>query len=100
MASVKKLDKQHHLIGLLIFWFDECAFIGHYFTKRYGLNHFSWILGQDARSGNRYFKWIKPKGEELIALSDFVREGVYKNYGIMPQHTITTGVNIKLFGPR
>lgn len=96
--ALKKMNKQHHVIGLLSFWFDECAFIGHFFAKRYSLKHLSWILGQDAKPGNRYFKWIKPKAEELIALSDFVRKEVYKNYGIMPQHTITTGVNVKLFG--
>src|SRR5436305_1886394 len=26
--TLAKLNKQHQLIGLLSFWFDECAFIG------------------------------------------------------------------------
>ncbi|MEO6522716.1 MAG: glycosyltransferase [Mucilaginibacter sp.] len=95
---LRKLNKQNNVIGLLSFWVDECAFIGHYFGKRYGTKHLSWILGQDARPGNRYFKLIKPKAEQLIALSDFVRNEVYKNYGIMPKHTITTGIDICLFG--
>jgi glycosyltransferase involved in cell wall biosynthesis len=97
---LRKLHRQHHVIGLLSFWFDECAFIGDYFGKRYGIKHLSWILGQDARPDNRYFKLIRPKAESLIALSDFVRNEVYKNYGVMPKHTITTGIDTSLFGER
>src|SRR5476651_775682 len=84
-----KLNKQHQVVGLLSLWFDECAFVGHNFAKIHRLKHFSWMLGQDARPGNRYFKWIKPKGESLIALSDFVARQVYKNYGVLPKNTIT-----------
>jgi glycosyltransferase involved in cell wall biosynthesis len=97
--SLKKLNKRHQLTGLLSFWFDECAFVGHYFARQYRLKHFSWMLGQDARPGNRYFKWIKPTGGSLIALSDFVARQVYKNYGVLPQNTITTGVDTSQFGP-
>jgi len=96
--TLQKLNRQHQVIGLLSFWFDECAFVGHHFAKRNQLKHFSWILGQDARAGNRYFKLIKPKPEKLIALSDFVAGEVYKNYGILPVHTITTGIDTSLFG--
>lgn len=94
---LKKLNQQHEVIGLLSFWFDECAFIGHLFAKKYQLKHFSWILGQDAKRGNRYFKWIKPKAESLIALSDFIARQVNTNYGVWPQHTITTGIDTTLF---
>jgi len=96
--ALRKLNKQNDIIGMLSFWFDECAFIGHYFGKRYGIKHLSWILGQDARPGNRYFKMIKPKAETLVALSDFVRKEVDQNYGVMPAHTITTGIDTSLFG--
>jgi glycosyltransferase involved in cell wall biosynthesis len=95
--TLRRLNKQHNVIGLLSFWFDECAFIGHYFAKRHRLKHYSWVLGQDAKPGNRYFNMVKPKGEELIALSDFIRKEVYKNYGVMPQHTITAGIDSALF---
>lgn len=97
--ALKALNKLYAPIGLLSFWFDECAFVGHHFAKRHGLKHFSWLLGQDARPGNRYFKWIKPDGGSLIAVSDFVAGQVYKNYGILPENTITTGVDITQFGP-
>jgi glycosyltransferase involved in cell wall biosynthesis len=97
--AIRKINKQQQVIGLLSFWFDECAFVGHYFAKRHHLKHYSWILGQDAKAGNRYFKMIKPNGESLIALSDFVQKEVYKNYGVLPRHIITSGIDTNLFGP-
>jgi len=93
------LNKRYDVIGLLSFWFDECAFLGHYFAKLHRLKHYSWILGQDAKAGNNYFKLIKPKAGSLIALSDFIARQVFENYGVLPHYTITTGVDISLFGP-
>ena len=95
---LKKLNKQYRLMGLLSFWMGECAFVGNYFAKRHGLNHYCWILGQDAKKGNKYFSWIKPKGDSLIALSDFIAKEVKKNYGISPLNVIPVGIDITLFG--
>ncbi|WP_040626030.1 glycosyltransferase family 4 protein [Mucilaginibacter paludis] len=97
--QLRKLKKQNHVIGLLSFWVDECAFIGHYFARRHHLKHFSWILGQDAKAGNRYFKLIRFRPQSLIAISDFTRKLVHKNYGVMPAHTITSGIDTGMFMP-
>ena len=94
---LKKIIGQNRGVGLLSFWFDECAFIGHYFSKFHKLEHFSWLLGQDARPGNRYFKLVNPKPESLIALSDFIQQTVFDNYGIFPAHTITSGIDTSLY---
>ncbi|OCX50226.1 hypothetical protein BEL04_23230 [Mucilaginibacter sp. PPCGB 2223] len=97
--TLTRLNKQYQVIGLLSFWFDECAFVGHHFARRHRLKHFSWMLGQDARPGNRYFRWIRPQSGSLIALSDFVAQQVLDNYGILPANTITTGIDVSLFKP-
>ncbi len=99
LLTLIKLRRQYQVIGLLSFWFDECAFLGHYFAKLYHLKHYAWILGQDAKPGNTYFNLIRPKPESLIALSDFIARQVFTNYGILPQHTITTGIDAAQFGP-
>jgi len=96
---LRKLNKKYELMGLLSFWFGECALVGNYFAKFHRLNHNSWILGQDAKIGNKYFKWIKPKGDSLIALSDFVSKEVKKNHGVLPQQVIPVGIDTSLFGP-
>ncbi len=98
--TLRLLKKQYQISGLLSFWFDECAFIGHYFARYHGLMHRSWLMGQDARPGNRYFKWIKPSAGSLIALSDSLRTEVHKNYGILPKQTISMGINIADFLPQ
>ncbi len=48
--------------------------------------------------GNRYFKWIKPNGDELIALSDFIVKEVKRNYSLTPLHIIPVGIDTTLFG--
>jgi glycosyltransferase involved in cell wall biosynthesis len=96
---LKRLNKSYQLMGLLSFWFGECALVGSYFATQYKLNHYSWVLGQDAKRGNKYFKWIKPKGESLIALSDFIAKEIKRNYGILSQQVIPIGIDTSLFGP-
>jgi glycosyltransferase involved in cell wall biosynthesis len=96
--TLRKLNKNYKLIGLLSFWMGECAFVGDKFAKRHKLTHYSWLLGQDAKKGNKYFSWIKPQGESLIALSDFVAREVKKNYKITPVTVIPVGIDKSLFG--
>jgi glycosyltransferase involved in cell wall biosynthesis len=97
--SLQKLKKQYNIIGLLSFWMGECALIGNTFAKRNNLKFYCWILGQDARLWNKYFKWIKPKAGSLIALSDFIAKEFNKNYSITPANVIPIGVDPALFKP-
>lgn len=92
------LNKQHKISGILSFWLDECALIGHYFALMKNIKYRSWMLGQDAKGGNRYVKWIKPKAEELIALSDFIVREFNVNYGVKPANVIPVGIDTSLFG--
>lgn len=96
--NLKKLNKNHRLIGLLSLWCGECALIGNYFAKKHKLSHYCWLQGQDAKKTNRYFNRIKPKADSLIALSDFIAAEVKRNYGISPLYTIPLGIDTSLFG--
>lgn len=96
--TLRRLNKQFQLIGFLSFWMCDCAFIANRFAKRRNLKHFCWILGQDAKPGNKYFKWVKPKAGSLIALSDFIVSEVKNNYSVTPSHVIPVGVDPALFG--
>jgi glycosyltransferase involved in cell wall biosynthesis len=97
--TLRKLNKQYQLIGLLSFWLGECAFIANSFAKRHGLKHFCWVLGQDAKPQNKYFKWVKPDAGSLIALSDFIAAELSKNYHVKPLHIIPPGIDTVLFKP-
>lgn len=96
-TTLKKIHKLTPVSGLLSFWYGECAAVGKRFADKYGLKHFCWILGQDAKKENKYPGRIKPRPGELIALSDFLQKEFEKNHGIKPAHLITAGINTKLF---
>ena len=95
--SLQQIKKHHKVIGILSFWLGECALIGKYFATKNGIKHYAWILGQDARKGNRYVQFIKPKATELIALSDFIAEEFNKNYGVKPAHIIPVAIDTSIF---
>ncbi len=95
--NLKKINKEDNVIGLLSFWCTECAFVANYFAKKNSLKHYSWILGQDAREKNKFIKWTKPNGENLIAMSDFLAAEFYKNYKIKPVYVIPNGIDPSLY---
>ncbi len=91
--KLKQSMKEYNVVGLLSFWLGECALFGKYAAKKYHVKNFTWILGQDAKKNNRYFSLIKPKDEELIALSDFLAEEFYLSYKIKPVNIIPPGID-------
>ncbi|MCC8427172.1 glycosyltransferase [Mucilaginibacter sp. UR6-11] len=95
--KLKKLNETHKVIGLLSFWLDECAFIGDKFSRSYKLKHYSWLLGQDARPGNKYVYRMMPSGESLIALSDFIVTEFKRNYGVTPKYLVPGAVDPAVF---
>jgi glycosyltransferase involved in cell wall biosynthesis len=91
---LKGINRRHKIAGMLSFWYNECALVGKKFADKNNLKHYCWILGQDARKGNKY-KGLK--AEELIALSDFLQAEFEKNYGIKPAFVIPPGIDSKQF---
>ena len=95
--KLKLLHKQYEITGMLSFWCGECAFIGKRFGNKYSILHKCWLQGQDAKKDNKYVKRIKPKPEEIIALSDFLAIQFYQNYSVSPANTITIGIDPDFF---
>ena len=96
-STLKKLYRERQIVGLFSFWYNECAFIGKKFAAKYGVKHYCWILGQDARKGNEYPKLLPPLSNELVALSDFIQNEFERNHGIKPQFVIPPGIDETLF---
>lgn len=94
-----RLRNTYELTGLFSFFCSECAFIGHYFGRRYQLPHKIWVLGQDARKSNPQVRRIKPLPEELVVISDFLQKEFECNHGIRPAHIIPIGIDASLFSP-
>jgi glycosyltransferase involved in cell wall biosynthesis len=95
--NLKEIKKTHDVVGILSFWCSECAFVGEWFAYWHKLKHYSWICGQDARKTNKYVKWVRPKAEELIAISDFLVDEFQKNHGVRPAHLIPIAIDTKMF---
>lgn len=91
------LAKRYKVIGILSFWFTECAFIGKLFGKWKNLKQLSWILGQDAKKGNKYVRWARPREYELVAISDFISDTFSNNFKIQPAHIIPNAIDPSLF---
>jgi len=89
---LKKLHRENNVKGLLSFWVGEGASIGKHFGKKYAIKHYCWILGQDAKKGNKHARRMRSNPEELVALSDFIANEFYKNYHVFPSHIIPPGV--------
>ena len=94
---LKKIKKENKVTDILSFWCAECALIGSWFAKFYKLNHFCWICGQDARKKNYYVKWIRPRANELVAISDFLVEEFYRSHKIKPAYIVPIAIDKKMY---
>lgn len=95
--ELRHVRRQHRVIGVFSFWCGECALIGHYFGLVHAIRHRCWISGQDAQKGNKWVKLIRPRGRELVAMSNFLRRNFQENYGIEPEFVIPNGIDAQMF---
>lgn len=95
--KLRRIKRNNEVIGMLSFWCTDCALVGNYFGKIHGVPHFSWITGQDAKKENKFVRFIRPKSNNLVAMSDFLAAEFFKNHRIQPAHVITNGIDINLF---
>jgi glycosyltransferase involved in cell wall biosynthesis len=98
-SLLKKINIENRIVGLLSFWYNECAWVGKKFADAYNIPHCCWILGQDAKKQNRYPSRLKLADAELIALSDFVQDEFQKNHGIRPRYVVPAAVDPLEFDP-
>ncbi|MBC7696502.1 MAG: glycosyltransferase family 4 protein [Burkholderiales bacterium] len=99
MQKLNELKEIYTIKGLISLWCIDTALVANKFALRNNFKHLIWIIGQDAKPTNGFVKKIKPKPEQLIAMSDFLQEEFKKNHQIEPQHVITNGINPKMFEP-
>ncbi|MBS1605068.1 MAG: glycosyltransferase family 4 protein [Bacteroidetes bacterium] len=95
---LRRLRTEQRVVGVLSWWCGPCALAGNFFSRWLGLPHFTWILGQDARAGNRWVRWIRPDAARLVAMSGFLAEEFQRNYGVRPGHVVANGIDPSMFG--
>lgn len=92
-----RLKKEYQVCGILSFWLGQCSLLGYYFGKLHHVKNFTWLLGQDARKGNRYAKLMGLKAGSLVAISDELAKLFEKNHTVKPAHVIPTGIDPAVF---
>jgi glycosyltransferase involved in cell wall biosynthesis len=97
--KLREVNNRNNIKGLFSIWLGECALLGKRFGEKYNIVHKTWIVGQDARPGNKYVMRMKPAAGELIAVSDFIANEFFANYLIKPIQTIPNGVDTTQFHP-
>ncbi|CAN5228628.1 hypothetical protein BH11BAC6_BH11BAC6_07390 [soil metagenome] len=97
LQKFRTIKKQHNVSGILALWCGECSLLAKFCSTLFSVKYYSWVIGQDARPFNKYVKWIKPKPATLIAMSDFLADTFYKNFGIKAAHVIVNGVDTSLY---
>lgn len=91
------LKRKYHVKGIFSMWCGECTLLAKLCSKLFGTRFYCWVLGGDARPSNQFIKWIQPKPDELVAMSDFLVEQFYKSHGIKPAHIITNAVEPAMY---
>lgn len=97
--QLRRLSARSNHLQILSLWCQETALIAARFSRRAGVHHWSWILGQDARASNFFVRWIRPKPHRLIALSDFLADTFEQNHAIRPRYIIPNALDYTLFNP-
>jgi len=97
---LKNIHGKNEIIGMLSFWYGECAVVGKSFARAHSVRHFCWVLGQDARKQNKYLQRFRPCSKELIALSHFLQNEMEKSCGVRPAFVVPPGVETELFSSK
>lgn len=97
-SHLKEISNSNKPMGIISFWYGECALVGKRFADTHHIKHYCWILGQDAKKENSYPKRVRANAAELIALSDFLQDEFERNHGIRPSYVVPSGIDPKQYG--
>ena len=95
--KINKLVAENNVIGFFSLWLGECALMGKYASRKHRIRSLTWILGQDAKQDNRYIKRIDPRPEDLVAMSDFLKDNIQHHFNVRPAYVIPLGIDKRLF---
>jgi glycosyltransferase involved in cell wall biosynthesis len=93
-AELGRISRSTLIVGILSFWYGECALVGSRFARRHHLHHYCWILGQDAKADNRYPARVSIPASDLVALSDFIADEFERNHFVRPARVVPPGVAV------
>jgi len=97
LVKLNAIHKSTPIAGILSLWIGECALVGKMFSRFRKIKHFMWSHGQDAKKNNKYMAFIKPKNEQVIAISDFNKGELQNNHAVQAFVIAENGINAACF---
>jgi glycosyltransferase involved in cell wall biosynthesis len=90
-----KIKSQRKISGIHSFWLSECALVGQFLSKLFSLPHVASLMGQDARSSNKYLKYLNLSQMIITSGSDFASDILKNNTGFNSSIIIPFGIENK-----
>lgn len=94
-----KLSAKNRPDAILALWLSDTALVAKTAAKLLRVPYLTWMHGQDARAGNKYYWQVKPRSTDIAAISAFQSDFFFKAYGVKPAYIIHNGINESLFPP-
>lgn len=91
---LKKLHQKTPIDVLHSFWLSDTAWVGERFAKRYKVNHFITLMGQDVEKSNRYVRYVSPQ-KPMVFLSEYHYRVYVVNHGQIDHALIPWGIKEK-----
>lgn len=88
---VKEIQQTKTIDFIHSFWLGECAWIGNQISKKFKIQHFCTLMGQDALASNKYLSRIYPL-PKIITLSNFHSYALTEHHHVSADFIIPWGV--------
>ncbi|MEO1715238.1 MAG: glycosyltransferase, partial [Bacteroidota bacterium] len=89
---VKRLQAAHPIDRIHSFWLSEAALLGQEFSAKYAIPNYCTLMGQDARTADRFQKQVDPTRVNIAALSQFHAQTYTERTGVQPEKIIPWGL--------
>ncbi len=91
--QLSKINKETKIITLHSFWLTECSLIAQWFGRIYNIKHIGYIIGQDAKKGNKYLRLLNLKKIILVAITEHTSKEFYNSTSHLVNRIIPFGLN-------
>lgn len=91
------LCKKNKYDGILCFWYRESSLLGKILSSIFKIKLRVWMLGQDAKSTNKYPKLLKLSGEEIIMISEHQKLIFFNDHHIEAKRIANVSIDIRKF---
>jgi glycosyltransferase involved in cell wall biosynthesis len=93
LNTIRLLKKQYQVKGIFSFWLSECALVGQYANRLFGLKQYSWLIGQDAKPDNKVLKHLTLNEQTVVAMSINLVHQLQSHYTAPNIPIIPLGIN-------